>query len=506
MAPGKPRPAKPYRRAPSGRRGDRTGHKGPRDKARRREGQGARGASRGDALPRDPAARPPTVAIVGRPNVGKSTLLNALSQSLVSIVEPTPGVTRDRVAVLTTLCDRTVEVVDTGGVGIVDAAGLGPHVERQVELAVGAADLILFVVDAKEGLVPLDHEVARRLRGAASRVLLVANKVEGARAGWSLGELVTLGYGEAVAISAQEGAGLDALERAIGARLPEGPTTPRRLPPPAISIAIVGRVNVGKSSLVNALVREERMIVSEVPGTTRDSVDVRLERDGEVVVLIDTAGMRKERSVQNSLEFYAQRRTERAMRRADVTVLVLDAAADVSRLDREVAGLAVREHHPLLLVVNKWDLAPEELEREAFVKYLHRTLRGVEYAPVIFVSAAARRNVGRVIDAARALHAQALTRVPTAELNRAVQGAYAARRPKPVAGRLGKVFYGTQVDVDPPSFVLFVDDAKLFDDAYRRYLANRLREALPVGQVPLRISFRARARSPSKNLLGPKPT
>lgn len=498
MATGPNKPSKPYRRSPSGQRGNRTGHKGPRNKA-------ARAPKRVERLERDPKARPPLVAIVGRPNVGKSTLLNALARSLVAIVEPTPGVTRDRVGVLTTLADRTVEVVDTGGIGIVDAQGLGPHVERQVETAIGMADVVLFVVDAKEGITALDHEVAKRLRMATDRVLLVANKAESNRVTWNLGEMTALGYGEPVAISAKEGLALDKLEGMIAARLPAGPTTPYKLPPPEVKIAIVGRVNVGKSSLVNVLLREERMIVSEVPGTTRDSVDVRLEKDGEAVVLIDTAGMRKEKAVQNSLEFYAQRRTERAMRRADVTVLVLDATSDVSRLDREVAGYAVEERHPLVIVANKWDLAPEGLAIETFVDYINKTLKGVDYAPVLFVSALKRLNVFRVLQVARDLHRQAQTRVSTADVNKAVRAAYALRRPRAVSGKIGKIFYGTQVDVSPPSFVLFVDDPSMFEDAYKRFIENRFREMLPFKDVPLKINFKARQRSPSKNLLGPKP-
>lgn len=498
MAPGSPKSDKPYRRAPSGVRGDRTGHKGPRQKRAR--------AEKPDAIARDPAARPPVVAIVGRPNVGKSTLLNAFARSLVSIVEPTPGVTRDRVSVLVTLADRSVELVDTGGIGIVDRQGLAPFVEKQVDEAVARADVVLFVVDARDGVMPLDRAVADRLRPCKVPVLLVANKAETERVGWAVGEMHALGYGEPLKVSAKEGHGLDRLEAELGARLPAGPTTPRRMPEPALQLAVVGRVNAGKSSLVNALVHEERMIVSEVPGTTRDSVDVRFERDGEAFVVIDTAGMRKERVVQNSLEFYAKRRSERALRRADVTALVIDATADLSRMDREIAGLAVAELRPLVLVVNKWDLAPEDLSTETYVKYLNKTMPGLDHVPVVFTSAKTGRNVWKVVEVARSLLRQSRTRVPTAKLNKVLETGYAMRKPKQRHGRVGKVYYGTQVDVSPPTVVVFVDDPALFDDAYRRYLVNRLRAGLPFPEVPLRIEFRARMRSPSKNLLGPKPT
>src|SRR5262245_49513498 len=440
---------KPYRRAPSGVRGDRTGHKGPRQKRVRPRGR--------DTLERDPAARPPVIAIVGRPNVGKSTLLNALGRSLVSIVDPTPGVTRDRVSMICTVADRTVEIVDTGGVGIVDKQGLGPYVEKQVDEAIRRADAIVFLLDAREGVMPLDRRVAERLRLAASRVVLAANKAETEKVGWNVGEMTALGFGEPLAISAKEGHRLRELESRIAARLPAGPTTPVKIPPPAMKLAIVGRVNVGKSSIVNALVREDRMIVSEVPGTTRDSVDIRFEKDGESFVLIDTAGIRKEKAVQNSLEFYAQRRSERAMRRADVTALVLDSATDVARLDRKIAGEAVAERHPLVIVVNKWDLAPPGLAKETFVEYLHKTMDAMTYVPILFASAHTGWGIAKIVEKARSLHTQAMTRVSTAAVNKAVRAAYAVRRPKPRGAGVGKIFYATQVDISPPTLGMFCD-------------------------------------------------
>jgi GTP-binding protein len=499
MSPAPLKSTKPYRRSPSGARGDRTGHKGPRQKQNRGRPRGR------DTLERDPSARPPCIAIVGRPNVGKSTLLNALGRSLVSIVDPTPGVTRDRVSMICTLADRTVEVVDTGGIGIVDAQGLAPYVEAQVDEAIRRADVIVFLVDAKEGIVPLDHAVATRLRVATSRVVLAANKAESDRVVWNVGEMAALGFGDPVSISAKEGYRLRQLELRIAALLPAGPTTPVKIPPPAMQLAIVGRVNVGKSSIVNALVHEDRMIVSEVPGTTRDSVDVRFEKDGEAFVLIDTAGIRKEKAVQNSLEFYAQRRSERAMRRADVTALILDAVTDIARLDKEIAGEAVKERHPILLVVNKWDLAPAGFEAKDYVEYLRKILPALSYAPILFVSAHSGRNLGKIVETARSLHRQAMTRVSTADVNKAIRAAYALRRPRPRQARVGKIFYGTQVDIAPPTLVMFCDDPAQFDDAYRRYLENQFRESLPFPDVPLKVVFRMRERSPSKNQLGPKP-
>ncbi|MHC5009514.1 MAG: ribosome biogenesis GTPase Der [Planctomycetota bacterium] len=478
----------PQQKRAEGRR-DATGRKGPRKPP----------APAPDTRERDERAAPPVVAIVGRPNVGKSTLLNSLVKSRVAIVEETPGVTRDRVAVLCTLADRTVLLVDTGGVGIVDRQGLEEDVEGQVERAIADAAAILFVVDAREGVTPLDERVASLLRRAADRVVLLANKAEVGGLDWNLSEFDRMGYGAPLAISAKERHGLGELEERVEALLPTGPTTPLKLPPPALKLAIVGRVNAGKSSLVNALLRTERMIVSEVPGTTRDSVDVRFEHDGKAMVLIDTAGIRKERVVQDSVDFYAQRRAERAMRRADVSVLVIDATVDIARLDRRIAAYALDHFHPVVVAANKWDLKPPGLTERTFRDYLHEHLPGLRFAPVVFTSAKEGTNLEAVLRAAWALQQQGATRVTTAELNRTLEEAQSLRGPKPRLGRRGQIYYGTQVQVSPPTFILFVNEPELFDNNYLRYLENRFRAALPFTNVPLRLRLRARPRSPSKN-------
>jgi GTP-binding protein len=442
----------------------------------------------------------PRIAIVGRPNVGKSTLLNALARSRIAIVESSPGVTRDRVGVLCTVAGRACEVVDTGGVGITDRQGLDEAVEAQVGAAVADADVILFVVDAREGRTPLDERVALLLRPHAQRVLLLANKCESERVGWNVAEFERLGHGRPRRISAQERLGLDDLEEVLDKRLPAGPDLPARVAPPEMKLAVVGRVNAGKSTFVNTLLQAERMIVSEVPGTTRDSVDVRFDRDGQSLVVIDTAGIRKERRVSGSVEFYAQRRAEKAMRRADVTLLLLDASVPVGRLDRRIAGYAVEQFHPVVLVANKWDLcAAAGVSTEEWLAYLEKTLPGLPYAPVVFTSALEGRNVEHVLGVARSLFRQASTRVGTAEVNRVLEHAQTLRKPRPREGRVGRIYYGSQVDVRPPTFALFVNDPRLFRADYVRYLANRFREDLPMPEVPVRIWLKARERSPSKN-------
>lgn len=461
-----------------------------------------------DASPAEETApadevRPPILAIVGRPNVGKSTLLNAFARSRIAIVEETPGVTRDRVEVLCTLADRTVEVVDTGGVGIVDMQGLDGAVEAQVAAALRDAHCVLFVVDAREGRTPLDERVAQLLRERTEDVILVANKVEADRLTWNVGDFASLGYGEPVSISAKERLNLSELEARIELHLPAGRITPLRMPPPEMKLAVVGRVNAGKSTFVNAMLSDDRMIVSEIPGTTRDSVDIRFKRDGEVFAVIDTAGIRKERSVQGSVEFYAQRRAEKAMRRADVTVLVLDAADDVGRLDRQIAGYALQHFHPVVLVANKWDILEGSVKEKEFAEYLDKTLPGIPFAPLVFTSALERTNIDKVLEVARGLHQQAQTRISTADVNRWIESAYALRKPRPRQGRIGRIYYGSQVDVGPPTFTLFVNEPGLFKPSYIRYLGNRIRRDFPMPEVPVRIYLKRRERSPSKNLKGP---
>jgi GTP-binding protein len=278
--------------------------------------------------------------------------------------------------------------------------------------------------------------------------------------------------------------------------LPDGPTTPIRIPPPEMKLAVVGRVNAGKSTFVNTMLNTERMIVSEVPGTTRDSVDVRFERDGKSLTVIDTAGIRKERTVSGSVEFYAQRR-------ADVTLFVIDASTDMARLDRQIAGYAAEQYHPIVIVVNKWDLCAEKgLSTQEYVAYLEQTLRGLPYAPIVFTSALEGRNVDKVIDVAFNLFTQASTRIGTAEINKVIEKAYALRKPRPRQGRIGRIYYGSQVEVCPPTFTLFVNDTYLFKPDYIRYLANRFREHLPFDEVPVLIWLKQRERSPSKNLRG----
>jgi len=434
------------------------------------------------------------VAIVGRPNVGKSTLLNRMCGSRVAIVEPTAGVTRDRVAVPAHLVcssgERWVEAIDTGGIGIVDRDDLGLDVERQVEVAVALADVILFLVDVREGLTPLDEEVARRLRGVAVPVLLVVNKVEGRSLEWDIDSFRQLGIARGpYAISAEEGRGTDPLFEAIMAALPppaedEGPSEA------LMKLAIVGQRNAGKSTLINQLAGEERMIVSEIPGTTRDAVDVLFERDGHRFVAIDTAGVKRKKSISDAIEFYADARSYKQIRRADVVVLMLDLSKEISAIDKQLARYAVDHYKPLILAGNKWDLV-KEAERDEFREYLRAELQGLSFAPIVFLTATTGHGIGSLIAMAGELYEQARLRVPTGELNRILKDATTARSPSS-EGHAVKILYATQAEAAPPTFIVFVNDKKLIGKDYLRYLTNRLREDLPFKEVPLHIVLRDR--------------
>lgn len=438
----------------------------------------------------------PMVAIVGRPNVGKSSLLNVLAGRRISIVDPTAGVTRDRVQALCELEGIYFDLVDTGGYGVVDRDDLGEQVEQQIRYAVDQATLILFVVDAQEGVNPLDQSVADWLRRCSKPVILLANKVDSPAARTELADLVRLGFGEPMPVSAVHHLGLSELKTRIAEII--RPFSDGAAPPdPTMKIAIVGRRNVGKSSFINALAGQERVIVSQVPGTTRDAVDVRFERDGHVYVAIDTAGVRKRSKIADDIEYYGYHRAQLSIRRADVVLLMIDATEDVSHVDKTLGGYIVEQFKPCILVVNKWDLAKGRAVTGDYEEYLYKTLPGLDFAPIVFTTATQNRNVQAVIDVAASLFKQARTRIPTGQLNQVVNEAMNANPPKPKRG-VGpvKVFYATQVAVCPPTIAFFVNDPGRVNPGFERFLLNRLREQLPFEEVPIRLLFRSRRPKP----------
>lgn len=431
----------------------------------------------------------PIVAIVGRPNVGKSSLFNAIAGVRASIVEPTPGVTRDRVSTICDIGDVYLELVDTGGYGIDDPDQLTEHIERQILYAIDQASLILFIVDIRDGIVPLDLTMAHLLRKHHGRTQLVANKTDQLQLAPQAAEFQRLGFGEALCVSAAHGLGRSDLKTLIAERV----AVADQVAPedPVMKIALVGRRNTGKSTFINALAGEQRVIVSEVPGTTRDAVDVRFEKDGRVFLAIDTAGVRKRSKIADSIEFYAFTRVQKSIRRADVILLLIDATEPTSQVDRKLAQFLVDEYKPVVIVVNKWDLAKGRAATGDYGEYLSKTLTGLDYAPVVFVTAISGRNVMSAIDVASAVFKQCRTRVGTGELNRALEEVLSLRGPSQKHGlRRPRIYYATQVSACPPTIVLFVNHVASLEGSYLRFLMNRFRELLPFGEIPVRLVLR----------------
>ncbi len=440
----------------------------------------------------------PVVAIVGRPNVGKSSLFNRLIGRRISIVQATPGVTRDRVSAPLALredhdqdASGYVELVDTGGMGVEDVDDLTDHVEGQISYALNQAELVLFVVDAREGITPLDNHVAQRLRKQDKPVILLANKIDEVNLTTEVYEFGRLGFGDPLAISANHGRGIDELRQRL--REDMGDVT---APDPAaetVKLAIVGKRNAGKSTFINSLAGEQRVIVSETPGTTRDSVDVTIEIDGRSITLIDTAGVRKKRKIRDEIEYYSQHRSLRSVRRADVVALLIDASLPISQVDKHLAGQIAQEFKPVVLVVNKWDLAEDVADPADYAEYLERSFPELSFAPISLTTATEGENVRETIDLVRQLHEQSGTRIPTSELNSVVEEILDLRGPSHKAGtKRPKILYTTQISTHPPTIVCFVNDLRSFDAGYERFLLNRLRELTPLAEVPIRLLFRQR--------------
>lgn len=442
----------------------------------------------------------PQVVIVGRPNVGKSSVFNWLAGKRLSIVDDVAGVTRDRVTFLMQEDEHFFELVDTGGVGINDVDNLTKEIDEQIELALESADVILFVVDSRAGLMPLDREVAKRLRYVDKPIICVANKTDDPALDAQAYEFYKLGRGKLVRVSAKQSRNRDELLDMILDRLPE----PVHVDPLAeveepIKVAIVGRRNVGKSTFVNTLSQAERMIVSEVPGTTRDSVDVRFEMDGKVIIAIDTPGLRRGKSVRTDIEFYSAHRAQRSIRRADVSLMFFDCTERISKVDKQLVKYIADNYKPCVFVVNKWDLMQGKMPTEKWVSYLRDTFRTMWHVPIAFITGETGKNVKALVNHTQMLFKQSRQRVTTGELNRLVRRALDHNPPPLLHHHPPKVYYATQVSTEPPTIVLICNNPAGFSPTYRRYLLGVLRDQLSFGEVPIKLYLQRRRDNDDRN-------
>ncbi len=430
----------------------------------------------------------PLIAIVGRPNVGKSSLFNRLLRQNKAITHDRSGVTRDSIFADVTHLEKPFTLVDTGGIVLDTPQEIEEDILEQAEEAIFAADFILCVVDGREGLTGMDEDVCTYLRSRNKDVLVVVNKVDGPeREEEMAADFYALGF-PMICLSAAHGFGIPTLQEMLEERLPEVPTVEKDQSP-HLALAMLGRPNAGKSSLINALVGTNRLIVSPVAGTTRDSVDVSFEREGMTYVFVDTAGIRRRTRINDDLEHYSVIRALQAARRADVVVFVVDGSQELAAQDKRLIAYLDREKIPFIVVVNKTDLIAREVFRDK-QRDIKETLAFCGHAPIVYLSALTRRSVGKVLPMANKLTKQCGVRVGTGELNRLVKMVLERHQPPLVKGRRLKIYYLTQARSTPPSFVFFVNDPCLVKPSYAKYLENQLRKFFRLDMVPLRIFFR----------------
>ena len=434
----------------------------------------------------------PLVAIVGRPNVGKSTLFNRLIGRRLAIVEDTPGVTRDRIYADAQWLNHTFTLIDTGGIEPESEDIIAKQMRRQAELAIETADVILFLTDGREGLTAADEEVAAMLRKSNKPVVLAVNKLDAPKYHEAIYDFYTLGLGDPIIVSAGQGIGLGDMLDAVCAGFPKEGEEEENKP---LNIAVVGKPNVGKSSLVNALLGEERCIVSNIPGTTRDAIDTPFTVDGKDYVLVDTAGIRRKRAVEDAtIERYSVIRSLAAVRRADVVLMVCDASQGLSEQDVKIAGYVHEEGKPSVLLVNKWDLVEKDTHTmNKFKKDMQVDLAFMDYVPFLFISAKTGQRVHKILEMAQESYAQSVRRITTGTLNDVVNEAITMTEPPALSGKRLKIYYATQVSVQPPTFVIFVNDEKLVHFSYKRYMENYFRKTFGFAGTPMRLYFRNRS-------------
>lgn len=443
------------------------------------------------------------VAIIGRPNVGKSALFNRLVGRMISIVHDQPGVTRDRIASVCSLGPRPFEIVDTGGIGSDPDPDFSESTRRGADIAIESADVILFVTDSIDGLTPLDEDLAGRVRGSSKPVVLVVNKVDAEKHEQRVLEFHKLGFDHVLTTSAAHGRGIGSLVERIGDLLPDAESDETGIGGPPPKLALVGRPNVGKSSLLNAILNDERSTVSEIAGTTRDTVDVQAERDGQSYILCDTAGIRHRSRHNTSVEVFSVMRSEKTIRRADLNILVIDAVEGVTMQDKKIAGLIQKAKKPAIIVLNKWDLVNPGGGHDAALlrEHVERVRRGLfflDYAPVVILSALTGENVRRLFTSVEKVRQHASRRAGTGELNRLLRAAMERQPPPMRSNRRFKLLYAAQAReggravIQPPMFVLFVNDPSLPPESYVHFLGARIRAKWEFPGLPILIRLKGR--------------
>jgi GTP-binding protein len=434
----------------------------------------------------------PIVAIVGRPNVGKSTLFNKLGRQRLSIVDDMPGVTRDRIYMDAEWLNHTFTMVDTGGIEFDESNVILKSMREQAQIAMDEADVIVFVVDGRAGLTSADEEVARLLRKSKKPVVLCVNKVDSPKQEMGTYEFYSLGLGDPIGISAANAMGLGELLDAVVAAFPEDEDEEKD--EDEISIAVIGRPNVGKSSIVNKILGEDRVIVSNVPGTTRDAIDTHFTRDGQKYLLIDTAGMRRKGKVDEPVERYSVMRSLRAIDRADIVLMMLSAPEGVTDQDKKIAGYAHESGRGVVIIVNKWDIYPNKDDKSTlrFTDEVREQLGFLQYAPVLYASALTGQRVPRVLELVKYVAEQQNMRIKTSVLNQLIRDAIAVNPPPMHRGRQLKILFMTQAEVEPPKFIIFVNEPDLMHFSYLRFIENRLREQFGFEGTPIRLIVRKR--------------
>ncbi|MDR3990013.1 MAG: ribosome biogenesis GTPase Der [Phascolarctobacterium sp.] len=435
----------------------------------------------------------PIVAIVGRPNVGKSTLFNIFANSRISIVEDTPGVTRDRLYADTEWLDNEFMMVDTGGIEIMNTDKIAVSIRQQAQIAIAEADVILFVCDARAGITHEDAEVAKMLRQSKKPIVLAINKADSPKQEMEIFEFYNLGIGEPIPVSAANHLGLGDLLDAVVEKFPETSAYGEDGNEDEIKVALIGRPNVGKSSIFNTLVGEERSIVSDVAGTTRDAIDTPVIREGQKFLFIDTAGMRRKARIDEPIEKYSIIRSLRAVDRSDVVLMVIDAIDGVTEQDKKIAGYAHEAGKGIVLVVNKWDLYDKDnTSTLRYTENLRRELVFMQYAPVVFVSAMTKQRIHRLPEVIHYVAEQNAMRISTSVLNQVVEDAIAINPPPTEKGQRLKILYATQVKIKPPTFVIFVNEPEIMHFSYQIYLKNKLREVFGFEGTPLQMIIRGK--------------